>query len=357
MNTANTEGLSTVVLARKPKFLSPLIITHRKSKSSKMPVGFENNVRIQGVRKADKLSPNVQLGLHKYGYIVGKTLGSGAYAKVKSAHAIHLNKQVAIKIVNKKGAPKDVIAKFLPREIECFRTASQHEGVISLHEVIHTENNVYLIMEMAENGDLLTYINQRKSLHEGIAQRFFLDAVKALQQCHKSGIVHRDLKCENLLLDSNYKVKLTDFGFARTFQDELLKTYCGSYAYAAPEVINGNPYQGEKSDIWSLGVILYAMVVGRLPFKDSDMKALLSDMGSALVFPSTLSDNCKGLMRYILAFEPDNRPNLDSILKHPWATAKIKDTPSPDYKPKKTKAPPPETPTPAQKGEATSTKA
>ena len=317
-----------------------------------MPAGVENNIRSPSVRKVDKISPNAQLGLHKYGYIVGKTLGSGAYAKVKSAHAIHLNKHVAVKIVHKKGAPKDVIAKFLPREIECLRLASENEGIIKLHEVIHTENNVYLVMDLAENGDLLTYINQRKCLHEGIAQRFLTDAVKALKQCHDAGIVHRDLKCENLLLDRNYKVQLSDFGFARKFADEQLMTYCGSYAYAAPEVINGNPYHGQSADIWSLGVILYAMAVGRLPFKDSDMKVLLTDMASALVLPSTLSEECKSLIQWILSYNPEDRPTTEAILKHPWMTMKFEDTPNPESKAKRPKAPTAAQATPAGKAAA-----
>lgn len=289
-----------------------------------------------GSRKGERVSQNVALGLHRYGYILGRTLGSGAYAKVKSAHAIRMNRQVAVKIINRKGAPKDLLGKFLPREVDSLR-AVNHENVIRLHEVIFTENQVYLIVEMAENGDLLEYINARKHLHEGVSQRFFTDLTNAMVKCHGAGIVHRDLKCENLLLDSHYRIKVSDFGFATQFSGQDLETYCGSYAYAAPEVILGTPYDGEKADIWSMGVILYAMAVGRLPFKDTDVKTLLSDIGSSVIFPSRVSEEYRSLIRTMLTFNRYDRASLDCIQLHPWMTKTFENAPDPAMKPPKAK--------------------
>lgn len=304
-----------------------------------MPEIVRRNVdqSFTGARKGERVSQNVALGLHRYGYILGRTLGSGAYAKVKSAHAVRMNRQVAVKIINRRGAPKDLLGKFLPREIESLR-AVEHDNIVRLHEVIFTDNQVYLIVEMAENGDLLEYINVRKHLHEGLAQRFFADLARAMAKCHEVGIVHRDLKCENLLLDRHYNIKVSDFGFATKFTSQSLETYCGSYAYAAPEIILGHPYDGEKADIWSMGVILYAMVIGRLPFKDTDVKTLLSEIGSCMVFPSRLTEECKSLMRSILTFNCHDRATLDTIREHPWMTKLFENAPDPSTKPPKAKS-------------------
>ena len=268
------------------------------------------------------LAPNSsKYGLQSLGYIFGRTLGSGAYAKVKSAHAVKLNKKVAIKIINKKSAPKDMISKFLPREIETLR-AAEHENVIKLHEVIENDDRIFLVMELAECGDLLDFINSRKYLSEQTARNLFKDLVSGIGKCHSMKIVHRDLKCENLLLDSQSRLKISDFGFARRHEGKHLETYCGSYSYAAPEVIMGDPYNGEAADIWSMGVILYAMVVGRLPFKDSDVKSLLTQLSTNLRFPTRISEELKDLICKMLTFSPKERLTLSQIKNHPWMLKK-----------------------------------
>lgn len=281
-----------------------------------MPTGNADS-QSRTARKITKPSDNAKYGLHRYGYILGRTLGSGAYGKVKSAHSLKLNKQVAIKMINKKTAPKDMLTKFLPREIEAMRKVD-HENTVKLYEVIHTEDYVYLVMELAEGGDLLDFINSRKYLSERTAQSLFADLVSGISKCHSVKVVHRDLKCENVLLDSRLRLKISDFGFARSHEGKKLETYCGSYAYAAPEVIMGDPYQGEAADIWSMGVILYAMVAGRLPFKDTDLKSLLSEIGSRLHFPSRVSAECQDLILSMLTFSPKERATLAEIKSHPW---------------------------------------
>ena len=273
-------------------------------------------------RGSGTLSGNACLGLHRYGYILGKTLGYGAYAKVKESHSIKLNRQVAVKIVNRKAAPKELIRKFLPREIKSLQTV-KHENIVRLFDFIMTEQQIYIIMELAENGDLLDYINMRKRLTEAVAQKFFRELTSAIAACHALKIVHRDLKCENVLLDSKYNLKVSDFGFAREYTGGLLETYCGSYAYAAPEVILGNPYNGELSDVWSMGVILYAMVVGRLPFKDNDVKTLLHELARKLVIPSRLSIECKDLIKSILVYSTADRATMSDIQAHPWMSKSL----------------------------------
>ena len=262
------------------------------------------------------------LGLYKKGYILQTTIGNGAYAKVKLAHSVSMNKKVAIKIVDKKKAPHDVLTKFLPREIEALQTLRGHDNIIYLHEVIHTNEKIFMVMDLADNGDLLDYINSKKRLSERTARSFFRDMVSAITATHRKDIVHRDIKCENLLLDANYRLKISDFGFARSVQEgSLLETYCGSFAYAAPEIIRGEPYSGKKSDVWSMGVVLYAMVCGKLPFKDGDFKSLLRQITAGVSFHSDVSETCRDLILKILVLSPTERLSTTSILSHAWMRA------------------------------------
>lgn len=255
--------------------------------------------------------------LNSRGYVLGKTLGTGTYGKVKFAHSLRLKHPVAVKIVSRKVA-KDVHLKFLPRELDALRSL-RHKNVIELIEVLETQDHVYIVMELAEGGDLLDYINKRRFLTDEDAKGLFRDLVDGLVECHRLRFVHRDLKCENMLLSRNFRLKISDFGFARRFTDtQKLETYCGSYAYAAPEIIIGEPYLGRTADIWSIGVILYAMVCGKLPFKDKDAKTLLSDVASKLHFPSRVDDKCKDLIKGILKFSPKDRLTLEEIKRHPW---------------------------------------
>lgn len=263
-------------------------------------------------------TPNAYYGLHQYGYILGRTLGTGAYAKVKKA--IDLNnhgRRVAIKIVNKKKAPRDVVTKFLPREIRTLQMIV-HDNVIKCFDVIDTDDALYIVMEIADGGDLLDYINKRTRLTESVARLLFHDLLCGVEKCHTMSIVHRDLKCENLLLSGKMILKISDFGFARELDGKNLETYCGSYAYAAPEVILGQPYVGEPADIWSMGVILYAMVVGRLPFKDNDVKTLLSEISHHITLPTFLTDDIKDLIVRMLTYNPQERATLADIKCHTW---------------------------------------
>ncbi len=269
-------------------------------------------------KKRGLATPNSMVVLHRKGYVldVATTLGSGAYAKVKMGSSLKMNVQVAIKIVNKLSTPKEVIERFLPREIETMQTVS-NDHIIRLHEVIDTSETLFFILELADRGDLLDFINERKYLSERLARGFFSDLVKGMDHCHSKGVVHRDLKCENLLLDSHMRLKISDFGFARKF-DGNLRTFCGSFAYAAPEVILGNPYDGPLADIWSMGVILYAMVTGRLPFKDTSTSVLMADIAAGVKFSSRHTEKLKSIVCKILKFLPQERSDMRCIQSHPW---------------------------------------
>ena len=265
--------------------------------------------------------------LNAGGYVLGKTLGTGTYGKVKYAHSLRLKCPVAVKIVSRKVA-KDVHLKFLPRELDALRCL-RHRNIIQLVDVLETQEHMYIVMELAEGGDLLDYINKKRFLSDDDAKALFHDLVDGLLECHRLNFVHRDLKCENMLLSKNFRLKITDFGFARRFSEtQKLQTYCGSYAYAAPEIIIGEPYFGPTADIWSSGVILYAMVCGKLPFKDKDTKTLLSDVANKLYFPSRISEQCRDLIKGILRFNPKDRLTLENIKAHPWMAIRPVSTPS-----------------------------
>ncbi|KAJ8982612.1 hypothetical protein NQ317_005084 [Molorchus minor] len=226
--------------------------------------------------------------LESHGYFLGKTIGTGSYATVRVAHSERHEGNVAIKIVVK---------------------GLRHPNLIRFLQAIETTHRVYIVMEYAENGSLLDIIRKDQHIDENRARRWFRQLVDAVEYCHERGVVHRDIKCENLLMDIEWRIKLSDFGFARGHvrsrngQPSLSETYCGSYAYASPEILRGIPYQPEYADIWSMGVVLFAMVYGRLPFDDSNYKELIKQVSNKVSFPKEpkVTSTCKSLVIKILA--------------------------------------------------------
>ncbi|NXQ89627.1 TSSK1 kinase, partial [Nyctibius grandis] len=219
--------------------------------------------------------------LGKRGYSLNTTLGEGSYGKVKSAYCSRLKRNVAIKIIDKRRTPRDYLARFLPREIETLRHL-RHPSIIKTYEIFETDaEKVYIVMELGKKGDLLDYIKVTGAMKEDVARVKFQQLASAIKYCHDSDFAHRDLKCENVLLDEDLNIKLSDFGFSKSLaRDEngsviLSKTFCGSAAYAAPEVLQGIPCDPRISDMWSLGVILYTMVHAFMPFDDSNVKKMI----------------------------------------------------------------------------------
>lgn len=217
------------------------------------------------VKRATSKLENPLLGvtalLERYGYQLGEILGKGSYAVVRKANSKRHKKIVAIKIICKKKAPDDFLTKFLPREIKILKKI-RHAHVIPLIEVIESNTRMYIITEIAENGDLLEYIRRNGAIPEAKARDMFRQLIAGVYYIHKLDIVHRDLKCENLLLGKDLNLIISDFGFARdnlttaTGKRKLSHTYCGSYAYAPPEILKGKElscrcYCGEHAVIQS----------------------------------------------------------------------------------------------------------
>ncbi|KAL1122231.1 hypothetical protein AAG570_003636 [Ranatra chinensis] len=185
-------------------------------------------------------------------------------------------------MVCKTRAPDKHLGKFLPREIMSHYLIS-HDNVIKFRQAIESMYRIYFVTEYAENGSLLDLILEESYIDETRSRVWFRQLVDAVDYCHRIGVVHRDIRCDNLLFDGNYTLKLSNFGFARAQMlpgkvdgcYPLSDTYCGSYAYSAPEVIKGVPYYPQAADVWSMGVVLFAMVFGKLPFDDTNYPKLI----------------------------------------------------------------------------------
>ncbi len=205
------------------------------------------------------------------------------------------------------------------REIKILKTL-RHNNIIQLYSVISTSTTIYLIMEYASGKELFDYIVLKQRLSESEACKFFQQIINGIEYLHKLRIVHRDLKPENLLLDNRKEIKIADFGLSNLYsKGELLKTACGSPCYAAPEMIAGKRYSGLMVDIWSSGIILYAMICGYLPFEDKNNEVLYKKITDGkFSIPTHLSDQGIDLLKKVLNTDPTKRFNINQIRNHPW---------------------------------------
>lgn len=259
--------------------------------------------------------------LRSLDYTVESTIGEGSYSKVKVAFSKKFRERVAIKVLNKKHAPPEFVNKFLPRELEIVKTIN-HPHIVQVFELIELTNGLqFIIMELCQT-DLLQLVQTTGPLLTPVAQSIFSQIVSALQYLHKNNIVHRDLKCENVLLTHDQCVKITDFGFGKISVDpmDLSSTYCGSAAYAPPEVLLSIPYDPKKYDIWSLGIILYIIITGKMPFDDSNISQLPKIQRRGVIYPSSITVNkkCRSLINDLLCFSPSDRPDISIVSTDDW---------------------------------------
>ncbi|KAA6400217.1 MAG: putative Serine/threonine protein kinase OSK3 [Streblomastix strix] len=265
-------------------------------------------------------SQNLENRVKRVGnYLLGKTLGQGSFGKVKLATHTITNEKVAMKILDKERIHDVSDMERITREINVLKLL-YHPNVIKLYEVIDTQRHIYIVTEFADGGELFDYIVHHGRLKEREACRFFHMLINGVDYCHSHLIIHRDLKPENLLLNSNRNLKIIDFGLSNRIKPGgLLKTACGSPCYAAPEMIEGKMYVGQMSDIWSCGVILFALVCGYLPFEDQNTQALYQKILNARYrCPSHLTNECKHLIAKILNTDPTKRYTSAQIRQHPW---------------------------------------
>lgn len=252
-------------------------------------------------------------------YILGATLGVGTFGKVKIGEHQITKHKVAVKILNRQKIKSlDVVGK-IRREIQNLKLF-RHPHIIKLYQVISTPSDIFMIMEYVSGGELFDYIVKHRKLQEHEARRFFQQIISGVDYCHRHMIVHRDLKPENLLLDHNMHVKIADFGLSNMMMDgEFLRTSCGSPNYAAPEVISGKLYAGPEVDIWSCGVILYALLCGTLPFDDEHVPSLFKKIKSGIFpIPEYLNKSVVNLLCQMLQIDPMKRASIEDIKKHEW---------------------------------------
>uniref|UniRef100_A0A8C9T7I2 non-specific serine/threonine protein kinase n=1 Tax=Scleropages formosus TaxID=113540 RepID=A0A8C9T7I2_SCLFO len=226
--------------------------------------------------------------------------------------------QVAIKIVDKTQLDDENLKKIF-REVQIMKML-RHPHIIRLYQVMETERILYLVTEYASGGEIFDHLVAHGRMAEKDARRKFKQIVAAVYFCHCRNIVHRDLKAENLLLDHNLNIKIADFGFSNIFSPgQLLKTWCGSPPYAAPELFEGKEYDGPKVDIWSLGVVLYVLVCGALPFDGSTLQNLRARVLSGKFrIPFFMSTDCEYLIRHMLVLDPSRRLSMEQICKNKW---------------------------------------
>jgi len=257
-------------------------------------------------------------------FILGKNLGIGAFGKVKLAtHAVTGHK-VAVKILNKAKIKQLGMEEKVQREINILHLCT-HPHIIRLYEVIDTPTDIFLVNEYVSGGELFDYIVSKGRLSADEARNFFHQIISGVEYCHFQKIVHRDLKPENLLLDANLNIKIADFGLSNLMRDgDFLRTSCGSPNYAAPEVISGHLYAGPEVDVWSCGVILYALLCGSLPFDDESIPNLFKKIKSGMYsLPTHLSQLAKNLIPRMLEVDPMKRITIPEIRLHPWFQHKL----------------------------------
>lgn len=252
-------------------------------------------------------------------YKLGTTLGVGTFGKVKMATHQTTGHQVAIKIINKRKMEQMNMHEKIRREILILQFL-KHPHVIRLYELMDTPSDIFMVMEYVPGGELFDHIVHKLRLREDEARRFFQQILSGVEYCHENMVTHRDLKPENLLLDANLHVKIADFGLSNTMKDgEFLKTSCGSPNYASPEVVSGKAYVGPEVDVWSCGVVLYALLCGSLPFDDENVPNLFRKIKHGnFTLPGHLSQDAKDIIVQMLVVDPTRRINFTQIRKHPW---------------------------------------
>jgi len=273
-------------------------------------------------------------------YEIGKTLGEGTFGKVKYAVNTETDERVAIKVLDKEKIQKQNMGSQIKKEISIMKMI-RHKNVVVLREVLASRTKIFIVLELITGGELFDKIVSEGRFDEKTARFYFRQLVEGVAYCHSSNVCHRDLKPENLLLDENGDLKISDFGLSALYEPEeaqsgndaenitaegmansratLLHTTCGTPNYVAPEVLADKGYDGRAADVWSIGVILYVLLAGFLPFDEPTMSALFRKIQKAeFSYPSWFSPPVKSLLNKILIPNPKQRVTLAQIRQDPW---------------------------------------
>uniref|UniRef100_A0A915B5X0 Protein kinase domain-containing protein n=2 Tax=Parascaris univalens TaxID=6257 RepID=A0A915B5X0_PARUN len=275
-------------------------------------------------QKYQRLSTKEILNKHGFALAEGAKLGYGRYSKVCKALHIRTGRNIAIKIIDTRKVTQEYRKKFLPREIASWRILNHH-NIVTLLAVFDEGSKVFLAMDLAENGDLLTYVQENGAQSERLTQNWMCQLISAVRYMHMRWIAHRDLKLENILLFADKSVKIADFGFCREVKSEadMSLTFCGSKAYSAPEILLGRAYPPFKADVWSLGVIAFVIVTNRMPFDErvsSNTIIVNAQQERSYHYPRNLmiSEECQQTIDTMMTFDYENRPNIHEAMNLPW---------------------------------------
>ena len=253
-------------------------------------------------------------------YILGEEIGSGAFGKVLLGKHILTEEKVAIKILDKmilNQTPEDY--ELVKKEISILKLV-KHKYIVQLYEILQTAQHIFIIMEYCEGKEILDYILTKNRLNELESLKYFQQLINCLFYLHSQNIAHRDIKIDNMLLDSNKDLKLIDFGLSTKYtDDDLLDQPCGTVVYAAPEVLEGKEYHGMLADVWSSGIVLFGMLAGYLPFSDKDDEENKKQVIKGIInIPDFFSAQVKDLLKHMLDVNPMTRYTLQEIKDHPW---------------------------------------
>ncbi|KZV57042.1 CBL-interacting serine/threonine-protein kinase 7-like [Dorcoceras hygrometricum] len=256
-------------------------------------------------------------------YQLGSLLGRGSFAKVYRGRSLEDSTvEVAIKVIDKAATVDAAMEPRILREVSAMRRLHHHPNILKLHEVMASKSKIYLVMELAPGGELFAKLNRCRRFSESTSRRYFQQLVSALRFCHQNGVVHRDIKPQNLLLDRKGELKISDFGLSALSEqkrDGLIYTACGTPAYTAPEVVYRTGYDGEKADAWSCGVLLYVFLVGRIPFDDSNLPNMYRAMHRReFEFPEWISKSAKSIIYKLMDPNPKTRLSLDELTNLSW---------------------------------------
>ncbi|XP_068717478.1 serine/threonine-protein kinase BRSK2-like [Montipora capricornis] len=255
-------------------------------------------------------------------YVLEGTLGRGQTGLVKLGVNCVTKKKVAVKIIDRTKLSEQVLSK-VEREIAIMKLVD-HPHVLGLYDVYESKKHLFLILEHVSGGELFDYLVKRGRLPLGEARRFFAQMISAVDFCHKHCVCHRDLKPENLLLDKKMNIKVADFGMAslQVGDNAMLETSCGSPHYACPEVIRGEKYDGRKADVWSCGVILYALLVGALPFDDENLRTLLEKVKKGhFSIPVFIPTDVQQMIKGMITVDSGKRITMEEVKRHPFLTS------------------------------------
>ena len=258
------------------------------------------------------------------GYSVGQQLGEGTYSKVRTAENLADGRMCAVKIVDRHKARTDYLQKFMPRELAIIAKLN-HSNIVKCCAIIENSDYIFQVMDYAEKGDVMSVIQEEGRLPEDVCKRIFQDTLSGMKYLHDMNIAHRDLKCENILIFHNNRAAISDFGFSCFYNNSADKcqTFCGSKAYASPEVLQGIPYDPKLSDVWSLGIVLFTMLCGTQPFGDGNVTTMVQkQLWRTYTFPMTTSGTISSKVRQLVhvILEPcvNMRPTVATILVSDW---------------------------------------